>query len=397
MTPTSNLEITKLEDDEFRIKTFDRISEIPEKDWDRCAGDENPAACHAYLNALEVSGAVSAKTGFKTHHIVAYDRTGKLCAVAPTYIKDNSDAEIGADMGWSMAHERMCGPYYPKLQVEIPFTPIPGSCFMVAPDQNRAALFNVLLNSLINIVIEKELSSLHINFISDELREFLTNAGLPINIGTQFQWESHGQQDFEEFLASLKGSKRQMIKKERLEVSKSGLEFEFLSGTTLTKEVMSQFYHLYVDTYDRYETQEFLPVDFFQLIRKSMPEKLILNAVKRNGDLIAATLVFKGSNMLFAHHWGCREYVKFLHFETTYYRAIDYCTQQGLSAVHGGSGGQHKSNRGYLPIATHHAHWFRNKDFEKAIVKGIEKKNKIIGVEQQKMFLSSPYKPQNTE
>lgn len=379
-------------DNKYSIQNFSHITDIPADQWNLCAGDENPFACHQYLSALEESGAVSAKTGYEPHHLAAYDATGNIAAVVPAYIKSNSDAEIGADMGWSLAHDRMCGPYYPKLQVETPFTPVPGSRFLIAPNQDKKELSTQLLDHLIHTVEEKELSSLHINFIDATDKEFLVQSGLLISFGFQFQWESRGQQDFDSFLQSLKGSKRQMIKRERREIKNSGLVIETLPGDAITSDLMTQFFDLYQDTYDRYETKSFLDANTFQIIRQTMPDRILLNTVRKEGILIAATLHFLGENRLFAQHWGCSEHIKFLHYETTYYRAIDYCLQNGLTSVQGGPGGMHKTARGYLPISTHQAHWFRNKEFAQAVQSGIEKKSTQLMKQQATLMFGSPYR-----
>jgi len=40
------------------------IAEIPEGDWDSCAGAGNPFVSHAFLSALEDSGSAGARTGW---------------------------------------------------------------------------------------------------------------------------------------------------------------------------------------------------------------------------------------------------------------------------------------------------------------------------------------------
>ena len=47
-------------------------------------------------------------------------------AAAPAYLKSHSQGEYVFDHGWADAWERAGGDYYPKLQVAVPFTPVPG-------------------------------------------------------------------------------------------------------------------------------------------------------------------------------------------------------------------------------------------------------------------------------
>ena len=44
----------------------------------------------------------------------------------PAYVKSHSLGEYVFDHGWADAWERAGGAYYPKLQIAVPFTPVPG-------------------------------------------------------------------------------------------------------------------------------------------------------------------------------------------------------------------------------------------------------------------------------
>ena len=59
-------------------------------------------------------------------------------AVAPMYAKSHSYGEYVFDHGWAHAFERAGGSYYPKLQVAVPFSPVPGPRLLLRPDSRRA-------------------------------------------------------------------------------------------------------------------------------------------------------------------------------------------------------------------------------------------------------------------
>ncbi len=376
---------------DYQIKIYDRIADIPAIDWDYCAGQQNPFILHAFIDALEESGDVSPRTGYWPHHLALYNCANELIAVVPTYIKDNSDAEVGSDLGWNIAHDRMCGPYYPKLQVEIPFSPVPGPRFLISPDINKNDVYPILLAHLKQIVVKKGLSSLHLNFINDEEKQFFEESGLLINMGTQFEWSARTQKSFDEFLSSLKPTKRQMIRRERKLLAKEDLYISTLTDESITETLMEQLFVMYKDTYERYESKSFLSQKFFQIIQKTMPKSLVLIAAHKEGKFIAGTLSFVGSDRLFVQHWGYREHIKFLHFELSYYLGMNYCFEHNLSALYAGPGGNHKANRGVLPLSTYHAHWFQNAPFGAAIGIGINKKVSEIKKQQNILNASSPY------
>ena len=56
-----------------------------------------------------------------------------MVAVAPMYAKSHSYGEYVFDHGWAHAFERAGGRYYPKLQVAVPFSPVPGPRLLVRP------------------------------------------------------------------------------------------------------------------------------------------------------------------------------------------------------------------------------------------------------------------------
>ena len=74
-----------------------------------------------------------------------------------------------------------------------------------------------------------------------------------------------------------------------------------------------------------------------------------------------------GSDTLYGRNWGCVRDVPFVHFETCYYRALDFAIAHNLRRVEAGAQGPHKLDRGYLPVSTWSAHWIADPPFARAI------------------------------
>ncbi len=72
---------------------------------------------------------------------------------------------------------------------------------------------------------------------------------------------------------------------------------------------------------------------------------------------IAGALNFVGADTLYGRYWGASEEVPFLHFELSYYRAIDWAIEHKLATVQAGAQGEHKLARGYEPVITRSAHY----------------------------------------
>ena len=126
--------------------------------WDALAG-QHPFVSHAFLAALEESASVGPGTGW-TPAPVLVEEEGRLIAAAPAYLKTHSQGEYVFDHGWADAWERAGGAYYPKLQVAVPFTPVPGPRLLgVRPQQ--------LLAALEALTVQNHLSSAHVTFLED--------------------------------------------------------------------------------------------------------------------------------------------------------------------------------------------------------------------------------------
>ena len=114
-----------------------RIGDVPAGEWDACANPDpasfNPFVAHAFLKALEDAGTVGGRTGWTPRHLVLRDGSGAIAGCAPCYLKSHSQGEYVFDYGWADAYMQAGGRYYPKLQIAVPFTPVPGPRLLVRP------------------------------------------------------------------------------------------------------------------------------------------------------------------------------------------------------------------------------------------------------------------------
>ena len=63
------------------------------------------------------------------------------------YIKTHSQGEYIFDHAWANAYERAGGKYYPKIQVAVPFTPVPGKR-LLAKKENQEQAFPILMEGI---------------------------------------------------------------------------------------------------------------------------------------------------------------------------------------------------------------------------------------------------------
>jgi predicted N-acyltransferase len=349
------------------LRFAERLREVPAAAWDACAGAANPFVRHAFLGALEDSGSVTPEAGWLPRHVLLEDPAGRLIGAMPMYAKGNSLGEYVFDHGWAEAFERAGGRYYPKLQVAVPFTPVPGPRLLVRPGADMPSVRGALIDAALALAEASALSSLHITFPTAEEAVFLERRGLLRRTGLQFHWPNQGYRDFDDFLDSLAARKRKQIRRERREALAAGLEVRILSGGDLEERHWDAFFAFYQDTGGRKWGSPYLTRQFFSLLGERMADAVVLMLVERAGRPVAGALNLRGTDTLYGRNWGALEYHPFLHFEVCYYQAIDYAIAHGLAAVEAGAQGEHKLARGYLPVPTHSAHWIGHPGLRRAI------------------------------
>ena len=373
------------------LRIHGAIAEIPAEDWDACAGGINPTVSHVFLNAMEASGSVGARSGWAPQHLSFSDAGGRLRGVVPLYLKSHSYGEYVFDWGWADAYERAGGRYYPKLLCAVPFTPVPGPRLLAAPDA-PAETKTHLIAGMVELAKQRKLSSLHVNFPEPAEAEAFEQAGFLKRIGQQFHWENDGYATFDDYLAALNSRKRKAVKKERREALEGGIEIEVLTGADLTPRVWDAFFRLYLATTDRKWGSAYLNRKFFALIGERMPEKVVLIMAKRGGDYIAGAFNILGRDTLYGRNWGSPREYRFLHFECCYYQAIEFAITHGLQRVEAGAQGPHKLQRGYLPVPTYSAHWIPDPGFRRAVASFLDREREMVEEKIEHLAEFSPFR-----
>jgi predicted N-acyltransferase len=341
------------------------IAEVSAADWNACAGTDNPFVSHGFLSAVEDSGSAGSRTGWLPQHAVLRNASGAVVAAAPMYAKSHSYGEYVFDHGWAHAFERAGGDYYPKLQVAVPFSPVPGPRLLIRPESGVPP--EALGRALAQACGEMGVSSVHATFCTEADWTALAEAGWLQRLGVQFHWENAGYATFDDFLGALASRKRKSIRRERRDANAAGLEFVALRGGDIGKREWDAFYGFYKSTVDRKWGSAYLTRAFFGLLSQRLGDAVVLMLALHQGKPVAGALNLMGRDALYGRNWGCHGDWPFLHFELCYYRAIDFAIAHGLSRVEAGAQGEHKIQRGYLPKPTFSAHWIEHAGLRRAI------------------------------
>jgi predicted N-acyltransferase len=364
------------------------VSGLNARAWDRL-GTHDPFVAHAFLSALEDSKSVGPGTGWTPAPILVEDEGGHLVAAAPAYLKTHSQGEYVFDHGWAEAWERAGGEYYPKLQVAVPFTPVPGPRLLGNRPQQ-------LLTAIEAVTRQNEMSSAHITFIDEDGAAECARRGWLVRHGVQYHWFNRGYGDFEDFLATLSSRKRKTLRKERA-AALDGLDVRILQGADIGPVEWDAMWAFYQDTGSRKWGLPYLTREFFDLAGERMGDEVLLFLACRGGQPIAGALNFVGKDTLYGRYWGCTEEVPFLHFELCYYQAVEWAIENGLRCVQAGAQGEHKVARGYEPVITKSAHFIPNHSFRNAVAEFLEAERQGIAAEVEWLRQDLPYRSSSSE
>ena len=376
------------------VRVHGAIADIGAQAWDGCnaAPDyaANPFTCFDFLQALEESGSVGARTGWTPRHLSVQDAAGEVAGVMPLYVKSHSQGEYVFDHAWAQAYMRAGGRYYPKLQCAVPFTPATGPRLIAREGPQRAAVQDILLAGARAVCVEAGASSLHVTFPLEAEWRRMGQEGLLLRQDQQYHWVNEGYATFDDFLAALSSGRRKTIRRERRD-AQAGLEFASLSGAELREEHWDAFFEFYMDTGQRKWGRPYLNRRFFSLLGERMADRVLLVMARREGRWIAGALNLIGGDTLFGRNWGAVEQVPFLHFEICYYQAIEQAIARGLKRVEAGAQGEHKIARGYLPSPVYSAHWIADPALRAPVARYLEQER--AQVQSEMAMLEAEYSP----
>lgn len=232
--------------------------------------------------------------------------------------------------------------------------------------------------------------------------------------------------DFEDYLTCFKSKRRTQIKRERKSVyEEQGILMEVIRGDDprASADFYQKMYEIYTTTIDKMWGQRYLSSDFFKWLyeapndfkkrmvfivaydpnrpdysprakgapksvmdfvdvlldknekKEDVPAKEMGKGVEKgSGDpyvvenIIAGTINLVSDTHFYGRYWGALEYRKHLHFETCYYKSIEFCVENGLQVLEpGAGGGEFKFLRGFNPFLVNSVHTFSSPVLQKAV------------------------------
>lgn len=371
-------------------RIIDSLESVSPADWQTLLIRNNPFLSHAFLYGLEKYGCLANQQWQSTHILI--EEKGKLQAVLPLYIKQDSYGEFVFDYAWADAYHRSGREYYPKLVSAIPFTPVSGSRLLIANDADRQTCTSTLLDALQTLLEENQLSSAHILFPDATEMETYVKQGAMSRLTVQFHWLNEGYRDFSDFTDRMTSKKRKKLLRERRDIASAGIEIERLTGSDIKEQHWQVFHDFYCSTFYKKWGEPRMNLDFFLWLGEQLPEQTLLILAKQDKRYIAGALAMQDNETLYGRHWGCNTEVPFLHFELCYYQTIEHVLEKGLNKLDAGVQGEHKLARGFSPVAMPSAHWIREQAFAQAIEDYLKRETGMIHEHIEMLETHLPYK-----
>lgn len=347
----------------MKVSFLSSINEISAEQWDALWACDYPFTKHAFLLALETSNSANSSSGWTVQHLVVH-HDNALVFVMPLYLKTHSYGEYVFDWAWADAYARHGREYYPKLLNAIPFTPSTGPRWARSSDD--PSITQAVFNAIKEHAETHAVSSFHCLFPDTETQRAFANENYIRRKGCQFHWFNNNYRDFEHYLEDFSSRKRKNIRKERKKCEEFSITF--LNGHEASTEDWELFYQLYHRTYlKRSGRAGYLGRSFFITLAQTMPDNILLAKAEYQNETIAGAIYFRDKECLYGRYWGTKMDIDGLHFETCYYRGIEYAIENGIQRFDPGAQGEHKIQRGFQSIETCSYHWIKDQNFSNAI------------------------------
>ncbi len=330
--------------------------------WITKIPEHNPFVHPQFFKALEHSQCIGKESGWNPLYFVA-QKDNELVSLVIAFAKTHSYGEYIFDWQWANTYDHYKVPYYPKITVAIPHSPVSAPKFI----GDQEIIKEQILPVLKQFSQQYQMSGTHILFTQVSENEILQELGFKIRDSLQYHWYNREYKNFDDYLASLKKNRRKSIKKERRSIQESGLRIERRRGSELNVEDIHFFYQCYQDTIDKKYSMGYLNLDFFLSLFKDFCKQVYLVMAYQEETPIASSLFLCSDTTLYGRYWGCTKDIEFLHFELCLYQGIELALEKGLHTFEAGAQGEHKRMRGFSPVLTKSAHYLEHPQFRKAI------------------------------
>jgi uncharacterized protein len=380
----------------YTVSWINKIAEVPQAEWDALAQPlKTPFLEWDWLNNMETSGSITAKTGWQPCHLTVWRGT-TLIAAAPLYLKGHSQGEFVFDHQWADLADRLGIRYYPKLLGMSPVTPVEGYRFLIAPNEDEDELTEIMVKAIDQFCTRNRISGCHFLYADLQWRSRLEKQGFFSWLHHSYIWSNQNFSSFEDYLNAFNANQRRNIKRERKAVEQAGLRVEALTGDQLSPPIMSLVYAFYSDTCDKFGWwgSKYLTPQFFEQLCPTYAHRVVMFAVYSENEPqpIGMSFCLTKGDQLYGRYWGAFQDFDNLHFDTCYYTPIEWAIAHNIQTFDPGAGGRHKKRRGFPATPNYSLHRFYENRLSQVLQRYIAEVNVMEQQEINTMNADLPFK-----
>ncbi len=343
----------------LELRVVRSVAEVDPLAWDECAG-HHPFVRHAFLSALETSGAVGPTRGVLPGYALLFDERRRLLACAPVMLKSGNRREFGPEIRWLEAG-LVAGCFaWPKFQVGLPFFPVMGPKVLTRDPHAADALQAALLEGLREWWRKAGGSVFNVMHVDPAQALQLRASGALLSCEWHSHWFNSGHRTYSDYLLALPGRKRWQARIDRRLAGSHGLEYRVIRGLAIRDETLADYYEGHRRVCARHGNRPWLPEESYRAIVAAMGESAVLMAYVDSGKFIAGNLMLKERGALYLLQWSELAQLDGVAFALICHRPIDYAIDSRIPYVDSGLAADHKVFRDWKPRPVYHAHWFFN-------------------------------------
>ncbi|MCA8920686.1 MAG: GNAT family N-acetyltransferase [Planctomycetes bacterium] len=363
------------------MRFVEGVADVAPAAWNRLVGPENPCFEWAFLRALEEDSAIPS-AGVLPVHATCW-RGDALIAAVPLYVKGDGRGEFIYDYAWWRLAAAHGLAYYPKLISMAPFTPVPGSHLLVAPGEDRLALFATLLPVIEDWARESKLTGIHFLYVPDDEAQLLQDCGYLRRLSLQLMWENHGYASFGDYLARFRHKDRVKIKRDRRRLEEQGLTLVSRRGAELTSADAEAMRRFYLNTCAEHGTgSDYLGPGSWARLFELWADRLVLCGAQREGEWVGASLCYQHGDTLYGRYWGADEQLSGLYFNLAFYAPIELAIASGWTRFFAGAGlSRSKFSRGFDAVRVHSAHRLFSTPLATTLRRALEQERESVELE----------------
>lgn len=333
------------------------IEAVDAGQWNACTRGL-PYLQHAFLLALERSGAAAPQRGIMPLYLLVRDAAGELVACAPAMLKVGTLAEYGPEHIWLEAGLSAGCFAWPKLQAGVPLYPIRGPKLLVRPGLPEASMRTLLLDSLKRLAACTGVGALNVMHVDAAEADKLAAAGWMISQETHGYLRVDGHATYGDYLSTLPYRKRRQARRDRARADALGLDVRFLHGDEVTPHLLEQYYAGHIAVCSRHGNRPWLPQSMFAELLGRLPAAVRLIAAFDGDRYVAGIFCLLDDTTLYLRTWSAVVRAPGLAVDLICHRPIEFAISQRLSRIDSGLTAPHKQLRGYLEEPVFSGHWF---------------------------------------